>query len=97
VEEVTGASQGGNIPKSWLDLGGWMNYNEEPPDKLWRTLVADGGRDNRKLPYYYSRACKESVLKGSTASGRVDTTALINNEWKIRRGEGEERMGKFQR
>jgi hypothetical protein len=81
VVEVTDASQGGYIPKSWLDLGGWeYPYQEDPPDELWRTLVADRGRENRNPPYYYARACKESVHKGGIASGRVNTSDLINNE-----------------
>ncbi|KAH8656698.1 heterokaryon incompatibility protein-domain-containing protein [Tricladium varicosporioides] len=80
VDEVRDASQGGNIPKSWLDLGEWVDYKQDPPDRLWRTLVADRGRDNRNPPYYYARACKESVHKGGITSGRVNTTALINNE-----------------
>jgi hypothetical protein len=75
------ASQGGYIPKAWLDLGGWRHpYQDDPPDELWRTLVADRGRENRNPPYYYARACKESVHKGGIASGRVNTTDLINNE-----------------
>jgi DNA repair exonuclease SbcCD ATPase subunit len=81
VEEVRDGSRGGNIPKSWLDLGGWEQpYAKDPPDELWRTLVADRGRDNRNPPYYYARACKESVHKSGITSGRVNTTALINNE-----------------
>lgn len=81
VKEVLDASQGGNIPKSWLDLAGWENYTEQdPPGELWRTLVADRGRDNRNPPYYYARACRESAIKGGIASGRIDTAALINNE-----------------
>ncbi|RYP54282.1 hypothetical protein DL768_000856 [Monosporascus sp. mg162] len=81
VEIVKDASQGGNIPKSWLDLGDWEEpYFKDPPDQFWRTIVADRGRDNRNPPYYYARACKESVHKGGIASGRVNTMALINNE-----------------
>lgn len=80
VDEVMDASQGGNIPKSWLNMAGWTNYNQDPPGEFWRTLVADRGRDNRNPPYYYARACRESVNKGGIASGRVDTAALINNE-----------------
>ena len=79
--DVRDASQGGYIPKSWLDLGGWEHpYQDDPPDEFWRTLVADRGRENRNPPYYYARACKESVHKGGIASGRVNTTDLINNE-----------------
>lgn len=80
VAEVMDASQGGNIPKSWLDLADWNNYNHDPSGEFWRTLVADRGRDNQNPPYYYARACRESVNKGGIASGRVDTAALINNE-----------------
>ncbi|KAK8121753.1 hypothetical protein PG984_010423 [Apiospora sp. TS-2023a] len=81
VLEVRDASQGGDIPASWLDLGDWEPpYDKDPPDGLWRTLVADRGRDNRNPPYYYARACRESVHKGSITSGRVNTGALIYNE-----------------
>ncbi|KAK4213362.1 heterokaryon incompatibility protein-domain-containing protein [Rhypophila decipiens] len=84
VVTVLDASQSGNIPKSWLDLGGWNPgdgnaYNNDPPDDLWRTLVADRGRDNRNPPYYYATACKESVQRGGIASGSVNTSDLINN------------------
>lgn len=80
VDQVLDASQGGNIPKSWLELGGWDDFQRDPPQELWRTLVADRGQDNRNPPYYYATACKESVAKGGIGSGRVDTVALINNE-----------------
>ncbi|CAN9143262.1 unnamed protein product [Alternaria sp. RS040] len=81
VKTVVEASQGGNIPRSWLDLGGWEPpYEKDPPSELWRTLVADRGIENRNPPSYYARACRESVSRGGIASGRVNTTALINNE-----------------
>ncbi|KAK7703391.1 hypothetical protein SLS64_009060 [Diaporthe eres] len=80
VEEVLDASQGGNIPKSWLDMAKWDDHTKDPPGDFWRTLVADRGRDNRNPPYYYARACRESAVKGGIASGRIDTAALINNE-----------------
>ncbi|KAL1878011.1 hypothetical protein Daus18300_002365 [Diaporthe australafricana] len=80
VEEVMEASQGGNIPKSWLDLAQWTDYAMEPPGEFWRTLVADRGRDNREAPSYYSRACSESAVRGGLFSGRIDTTALIEHE-----------------
>jgi hypothetical protein len=52
----------------------------DPPDEFWRILVADRGRDGRNPPVYYSRACKESFLKGGLPSGIVSTSDLINNE-----------------
>jgi hypothetical protein len=52
----------------------------DPPEAFWRTIVADRGKEGRNPPYYYSRACKESVFKGGLASGSVNTSDLINNE-----------------
>ncbi|KAF2475609.1 HET-domain-containing protein, partial [Lindgomyces ingoldianus] len=80
VTDVVDASQLGGIPKAWLELGGWVDFDQDPPDDFWRTIVADRGRDNRNPPYYYARACKESVHKGGTMGGSVNTMALINNE-----------------
>lgn len=81
VKSVVEASQAGNIPRSWLTLGGWEPpYAKDPPAELWRTLVADRGMDNRNPPSYYGRACRESVNRGGIACGLVNTTALINNE-----------------
>ncbi|KAI4957079.1 hypothetical protein J4E86_005552 [Alternaria arbusti] len=81
VDEVRDASQGGSIPNSWLELSGWEPpYTQDPPSAFWRTIVADRGSDNRNPPYYYARACRESVGKGGRESGSVNTTDLINNE-----------------
>lgn len=80
VDRVEDASQLGSIPRAWLELGGWTDLNQDPPDDFWRTIVADRGRDNRNPPYYYARACQESVHKGGHLGGSVNTTALINDE-----------------
>lgn len=89
VEEVAQVSQGGAIPGTWLDLAGWSEARrpvkpgtelKDPPDELWRTLVADRGRHDRNPPYYYARACRETIIKGGLQSGAVDTSALIHNE-----------------
>lgn len=89
VKEVAQVSQAGQIPASWLDLAGWESARRlrsidddpgDPPDEFWRTLVADRGRHDRNPPYYYARACKETIMKGGLRSNAVDTTALIYNE-----------------
>jgi hypothetical protein len=89
VAKVAQVSQAGAIPASWLDLAGWSEARrhaglhgnlDDPPDAFWRTLVADRGRNDRNPPYYYARACKETILKGGIRSNAVDTTALIYNE-----------------
>lgn len=89
VKDVAQVSQAGAIPASWLDLAGWSKARRsrgphddpgDPPDELWRTLVADRGMHNRNPPYYYMRACKETIMKGGLRSNAVDTGALIYNE-----------------
>lgn len=89
VEKVAHVSQAGAIPASWLDLAGWWKARRsrgpqddpgDPPDEFWRTLVADRGMHDRNPPYYYMRACKETIMKGGLRSNAVDTTALIYNE-----------------
>ncbi len=96
VRTVAASSQSGNIPANWLEVGEWDLTQKrggaihrgdkdtdgipEPPEAFWRTLVADRGKDGQNPPYYYARACKESVAKGGVASGSVSTADLINNE-----------------
>ena len=80
IVKVKPASQRGGIPLSWLKLGGYEDITKDPPDEFWRTIVADRGRDNKNPPYYYARACKESIHKGGHKGGSVDTTGLINDE-----------------
>ncbi|KAI9691560.1 MAG: hypothetical protein M1822_007631 [Bathelium mastoideum] len=81
ISELQPSSQGGAIPSSWARAGAWRNApHSDPPDAFWRTLVADRGRDGRNPPVYYSRACKESFVKGGLSSGSVNTTDLISNE-----------------
>lgn len=85
VEKVAQVSQAGAIPASWLELAGWSQANRsqdpgDPPDEFWRTIVADRGTNDRNPPYYYMRACKETIMKGGLRSNAVDTGALIHNE-----------------
>lgn len=80
IAEVAAPAYGGNIPKAWTEVGGWTDFRNDPPDAFLRTLVADRGKGNRNPPHYYSKACRESISKGSIDSGRVNIEALINSE-----------------
>ncbi|KAJ4291042.1 hypothetical protein N0V90_010239 [Kalmusia sp. IMI 367209] len=89
VDKVSHVSQSGAIPSAWLDLADWSKarrsrgpYDDpgDPPNEFWRTLVADRGMHNENPPYYYMRACKETIMKGGLRSNAVDTSALIYNE-----------------
>ena len=77
VQEVKMPSQSGNIPQEWIeDLGGWDDLEDDPPEELWRTFVADRGKYGRNPPMYYARACKESINRG-LRSGSLNTNELI--------------------
>jgi hypothetical protein len=62
IAKILPASQRGNIPEDWLELGGWhRGVSTEVPDALWRTLVADRGPDGRNSPVYYRAAMKDAI------------------------------------
>lgn len=88
MKHVSHVSSAGVIPESWLRLAKWdkaINPDQfgedpgEPPDNFWRTLVADRGTCSNP-PYYYARACRETVMRGGLRSGAVDTMALKSYE-----------------
>lgn len=81
-------SSAGVIPEPWLRLAKWDKAVKshqfgddpgEPPDDFWRTLVADRGTHSNP-PYYYARACSETVTRGGLGSGAFDTMALKSYE-----------------
>jgi hypothetical protein len=82
VDKVKASSQGGHIPKSWVELSGWEDIQNDPPEEFWRTIVADRGPDNRNPPQYYASACKEAFSKGGLQRGSIDTKDIIeaNND-----------------
>ncbi|KAK4452579.1 HET-domain-containing protein [Podospora aff. communis PSN243] len=81
VKTVDAASQLGNIPMTWLNLAGWTDWtSKDPPDEFWKTIVANRGPRNRKPPYYYARACRESVSRGNHSGGSINTAGLIQLE-----------------
>jgi hypothetical protein len=57
-------AQSGNVPFEWLAAGGWIDTQKLPPDKFWRTLVADRGPDGQNPPSHYRRACKHAYALG---------------------------------
>jgi hypothetical protein len=70
-------ARSGNIPKTWLKLGGWENTKTDPPPDFWRTVVANRGPKGRNAPTFYPKACKESVRKGMHG-GTLEATKLID-------------------
>ena len=62
----------GNIPSEWLRVLGLTSSSNvplsHPPDRLWRTLVANRGPGGGNPPLWYRRACK--VALSESLSGR---------------------------
>ena len=67
----------GNLPITWLVAGDWINHSEDPPDELWRTIVANRGPDGRNALTFYPTAFRESLSKGR--EGEILKTANLIN------------------
>ena len=74
VQEI---ARDGNLPITWLTAGDWENHDQDPPDELWRTIVANRGPDGRNALTFYPTAFKESLKKGRQG-GILKTANLIN-------------------
>lgn len=99
VGEVLDASQGVNIPKSWLQLAKWENYSQDgdPPS---RVLENFGNRQRPRQPkpvkllrqslqgvshqrWYRQRQCRRHLLTTKGASTRSFRIATISKTKKI--------------
>ncbi len=74
IEEI---ARDGNLPITWLTAGDWEDYDHDPPDELWRTIIANRGPDGRNALTFYPTAFKESVRKGREGD-ILKTAKLIN-------------------
>ena len=78
VGEVQEFAQFGNLSRKWLSAGGWTDLTQDPPEDLWRTLVANRGPDGRNPLTFYPTALRESLSKGW--KGKIlDTHHLIHH------------------
>ncbi|KAL8784217.1 MAG: hypothetical protein Q9213_004109 [Squamulea squamosa] len=71
-------SQSGHLPKKWFNACGWWDWNHDPPEDLWRTLVANRGPDGRNPLTFYPTALRVSTDKGWHGT-ILDTHELINH------------------
>ena len=82
VTEVTSRITGGILTKECLKMGGWNGIDSptqnEMPDELWRTLVADRGPGGGNPPTWYQRACSDCFTRGDY-SGDVNMGRLIKD------------------
>ena len=71
------ASQMGNLPKQWMNIAGW-EYDTDPSEELWRTLVADRGPNGQNCPEYYPRACAHARCRSTVGEG-IETGEFIRH------------------
>ncbi|XXG98617.1 hypothetical protein Hte_004942 [Hypoxylon texense] len=79
VDEVFNSASFGNIPYSWLEAGGWRDGGEQPPDELWRTLVADRTHEGNKADPWYPMAFQSAAREKETRYG-INTAELIHDK-----------------
>jgi hypothetical protein len=79
IHEIETKAMGGYIAKEWLELGGWLDRNQEPPDQFWRTLVADRDLHTNRPPFYYAKVCHEIFRRGTSD---VDTDEFLRKDVK---------------
>ncbi|KAI6091277.1 hypothetical protein F4821DRAFT_226833 [Hypoxylon rubiginosum] len=79
IKEVWNSAAFGNIPYSWLEAGGWNKGKEQPPDELWRTLVADRTHEGNKADPWYPMAFQSAARDKELRYG-INTTELIHEK-----------------
>jgi hypothetical protein len=62
------------IPEGWRELVGWQESASSPPERFWRTLIANRGHDGANPPHYFQRACRIFFAKETTENGEYLTT-----------------------
>ena len=78
----------GNIPGGWTDFLGWTNTSTDPPEELWRLLVADRDSIGNPPPIFYRVVCAKvfqqiepshglHIATKLTAAGAVEKQFLL--------------------
>jgi len=80
IQDIEIKAMGGYIAKEWLELGGWLDRSQAPPDQFWRTLVADRAPDGGRPPAFYARICHEIFRK---TNSDLDTDGLLRKDVQI--------------
>lgn len=79
IGETWNSASFGNIPYSWLEAGKWHNGREQPPDELWRTLVADRTHEGNKADPWYPMAFQSAAREKELRYG-INTAELIHDK-----------------
>ncbi|KAK0613653.1 heterokaryon incompatibility protein-domain-containing protein [Immersiella caudata] len=80
VQDIGEPSRSGDIPTSWLKLAGWTDTASDPPESLWRALVANRGRAGGIAPEYYAAALREVVKRSGSHVTVIITSSFTHSE-----------------
>jgi hypothetical protein len=58
IDQIELPAQAGNIPPAWTIMAMWEDTKTYPPDRFWRTLVADSDLYGKDPPTHYKLACQ---------------------------------------
>ena len=64
IDHVQQTALGHQLPRAWLEAGGWEDLEEVPPEALWRTLVANRETNGKRPQGYYPQALRDVARKG---------------------------------
>ena len=59
IESAAPPAMDGSIPAQWTDIAGWTIIESPPPDRFWRTLVANRDSSHSLPPLHYRNACRD--------------------------------------
>ena len=69
----------GQLPRKWLEMGGWEHETQTLPEDFWRTLVADRDHQGKAPALFYLSCCQELFKIWPQASTLLSTD--IGDSW----------------
>lgn len=78
IHKIELPASGGNIPPAWLSMAMWSSSTRYPPERFWRTLVADKGTDGKDPPAHYSLACQWAFDQRTTGDNLYPSQLLTH-------------------
>lgn len=80
VAEAATVALAGTIPNEWWTMPavGWTDPEQRPPDRFWRTLVADRDFTGATAPTYYALAL-QFALNHTVRGGDMQTEELMHH------------------
>lgn len=76
VRKVEDPARSGLIPKTWFEAYDQDNATDSPPERFWRTMVADRDPNRNSPPGYYASAWAHTV-KERVEGGDVETGQIV--------------------